>query len=123
MSKALFMELHCKDGEVYAGLMLGLNGEPDYHLFILPGDADPAPWKKQMDWAKSIGGELPTRREQRVLFANAKAQFNDAWYWSGEQHASYADYAWVQYFLNGNQDFNDESASGRARAVRRLAIS
>lgn len=122
MSKALFMELHCKDGEVYAGIMLGENGEPDYHLFILPGDADSAPWKKQMDWAKSIGGELPTRREQRVLYANCKEHFKSAWYWSGEQHADGSDFAWDQYFVNGGQYYLSKSDSGRARAVRRLVI-
>jgi hypothetical protein len=79
-------------------------------------------WQAAVDWAKSIGGELPGRREQRVLFANAKAAFDSTWYWSGEQDAAYTDCAWVQYFVNGYQYDYHKSYEGRARAVRRISI-
>ena len=32
------------DGETYAGLILGKNGQPDYHLVLLPGDANDVTW-------------------------------------------------------------------------------
>lgn len=45
-----------------------------------------------------------------------------AWYWSGEQHASSSDYAWIHDFDDGNQYDLNKSLEGRARAVRRLVI-
>jgi hypothetical protein len=109
-------------GEHYAGVILGKEGESSYHLILLPEDKEPGKWQEAMDWAKSIGGELPTRREQSLLFANLKEEFQRAWYWSGAQHASDAGYAWSQGFGNGSQDGWGESTSHRARAVRRLVI-
>ena len=122
MSKEQFLKENQKAGETYAGLMLGQNGEQDYHLFILPGEAENVTWAKAKEWAKKAGGDLPTRREQRVLFANAKDEFKPDWYWSGEQNSSNSAYAWSQYFLTGYQRDDDRSYSLRARAVRRLPI-
>ena len=122
MSKAQFLKQNQKKGERYAGLMLGENGKPDYHLFIIPGEAEKVAWAKAKEWAKKAGGDLPTRREQRVLFANAKEHFKPDWYWSGEQLASTSDIAWGQYFDGGDQYYYDKSSQGRARAVRRLLI-
>jgi len=48
--------------------------------------------------------------------------FDDTWYWSSTQHATSSDYAWVQNFFHGGQSYDGKSYSGRARAVRRLAI-
>ena len=122
MSKEQFLKENQKTGEAYAGLMLGQNGEPDYHLFIIPGEAENVTWSKAMEWATKAGGSLPTRREQRVLFANAKDHFKPEWYWSDEQHASGSNFAWIQGFFNGYQYYDLKSFEGRARAVRRLEI-
>ena len=122
MSKQDFMTQHLRPGEVYAGLLLGENGAPDVHVFLLPGEVSGVTWPDAKTWAEKIGGELPTRREQSLLFANAKASFQPAWYWSGEQHASYSDRAWGQDFGYGNQSDFRKSFAGRARAVRRLPI-
>ena len=122
MSKEQFLKEKQKAGETYAGLMLGQNGEQDYHLFILPGEAENVTWSKAKEWAKKVGGDLPTRREQRVLFANAKDEFKPDWYWSGEVNASNSASAWYQRFLNGYQNYYDRYYSLRARAVRRLVI-
>ena len=81
-----------------------------------------------MDWAKGLEADghkdfrLPTRREQRVLFANAKDLFEDAWYWSGEQHASDPDCAWMQSFDIGGQFYDPKGTSTRARAVRSVIL-
>jgi len=111
------------EGEEYAGIVLGKGNEPDHHLILLPdapkGTLD---WKSAMDWAKSVGGELPTRREQSLLYANLKEEFDEAWYWSQEQLATYSDYAWLQDFDYGYQNYFSKSSSFRARAVRRLVI-
>ena len=122
MSKAQFMAENLRDGEIYAGLLLGKNGEPDQHIFLLPGKAEKVDWNAAKKWAAGAGGDLPTRREQSLLFANLKEEFEAAWYWSNEQHADYSDYAWGQYFSNGTQGYDYKSYSGRARAVRRLVI-
>ncbi|WP_441928232.1 hypothetical protein [Marmoricola sp. RAF53] len=116
------MTQHLRPGEVYAGLLLGENGAPDAHLFLLPGDVSGVTWDAAKAWAVKAGGELPTRREQRILFANAKLCFQAAWYWSGEQHADGSDFAWGQNFGNGDQYYDHKSYAGHARAVRRLAI-
>ena len=114
--------IELKAGERYAGILLDEAGEPSHHVILLPGEADDITWTAAGKWAQEAGGELPTRREQSLLFANLKGQFQAAWYWSSEQHASDSDYAWCQYFDYGLQDGSGKSAELRARAVRRLPI-
>ena len=94
-------------GEEYAGVILGKEGAPSYHLILLPGDKDDLSWSAAKKWAAEIGGELPTRREQALLFANLKEQLEASWYWSGEQHASGSGYAWFQSFDSGYQYDNN----------------
>src|SRR3990172_1396299 len=121
-AKAIFLASVLKPEEHYAGIILGKDGEPDHHLILLAGEAESVNWAQAKDFAAKAGGELPTRREQSLLFANLKEQFQPRWYWSGEQHASYSGYAWVQYFSDGDQDGYLKSNDYRARAVRRLVI-
>ena len=115
-------EIVLQPGEHYAGLILGAGGAPDYHLVLLPGDVEDVNWEAAKEFAATAGGELPTRREQSLLFANLKDQFEGAWYWSSEQHAANDDFAWSQDFDYGGQNFIIKSAGLRARAVRRLTI-
>jgi hypothetical protein len=123
MTKESFLAETMQPGEIYAGLILGKDGAPDYHLFLLPGDNEKRmAWQKAVDMAAASGGVLPTRREQSLLFANLKEEFEPGWYWSGEQYAPYPSYAWIQNFDNGTQGNITKSAEGRARAVRRLEI-
>ncbi len=120
MSKAQFLADNLKAGEVYAGLIIGQKGEPDYHLVLMPGQATDVDWKTATDWAKKQGGELPTRREQSLLIANCKAEFEPRWYWSNEK--ADASYAGSQFFGNGYQNGNHVTSQYRARAVRRLIV-
>lgn len=115
-------QIGLKHGERYAGIILGKDGAPNHHLILLPGDAEDMDWEGAKKFAASAGGELPTRREQSLLFANLKEEFEDRWYWSSEQHASDSDYAWCQNFHDGRQDCSHETDELRARAVRRLVI-
>lgn len=108
-------------GEHYAGMIIGQDGAKSYHLILLPGDTK-ADWQAAMSWAEKAGGMLPNRREQALLYANLKNQFEQAWYWSCEEHASDSDFAWGQHFYNGYQYGIRKSSEGRARAVRRLEI-
>jgi len=121
-AKQEFLASILKKGEHYAGIILGKDGEPDYHLILLPGDADKVNWEAAKKFADKAGGELPTRREQSLLFANLKEQFEPRWYWSFEQHASDSDCAWFQHFDYGYQFSNLKSYECRARAVRRSVI-
>ncbi|MCY0854286.1 DUF1566 domain-containing protein [Cupriavidus sp. D39] len=109
-------------GELYAGLILGKDGAPDHHLILLPDSAEDVTWEQAKEWAAAAGGELPTRREQSLLFANLKEEFESAWYWSGEQYAGPSNYAWLQNFSVGAQYYGRKSYEFRARAVRRLVL-
>ena len=118
--------IHLRPGEHYAGLIVGKDGEPSHHLVLLPGQAEDITWDKAMEWAAKQGGEyvasLPTRREQSLLYANLKDQFEEHWYWSCEAHESESGWAWYQNFNNGTQDDYRKVNELRARAVRRLPI-
>jgi hypothetical protein len=109
-------------GERYAGVVLGENGEADHHLILLPGEADDINWEAACKWAAEQGGDLPNRREQSLLFANLKSEFQSSWYWSNQKHEDDNGWAWFQDFLSGGQDSYDVYVSLRARAVRRLLI-
>ena len=111
------------EGEVYVGAIGDKKGD-FYHVVLLPGDNDGAAWQAQMDWAKSIGGDLPNRVEQAMLFANCRDQFEQAAYWSNtpDTDPGYEGWAWYQHFGYGGQTINDEGYELRARAVRRLSI-
>lgn len=122
MSKAQFLADNLREGEVYAGLILGEDGAPDHHLFLLPGEAENVTFKAAQTWAKKAGGDLPTRREQSLLFANCKGEFKRSWYWSGEVNESNTSYAWYQNFLNGYQGSYHLYSELRARAVRRSVL-
>lgn len=106
------------EGETYAGLILNEDGTPSHHLVLLPGETE-ATWADAKTWAEKAGGELPTRREQSLLFANAKAGFKARWYWSSER-GECSSYAWVQNFGGGDQGAYHVVNHYRARAVRRL---
>ncbi|MBP6637852.1 MAG: DUF1566 domain-containing protein [Sulfuritalea sp.] len=127
-SALLFPEvtIELAQDEHYAGLIVGKDGEPSYHLVLLPGQAGDISWDKAMEWASKQGGEsiasLPTRREQALLYANLKEQFEERAYWSCEARESESGWAWSQYFLSGSQIDRLKRNELRARAVRRLII-
>ncbi|WP_256251665.1 DUF1566 domain-containing protein [Burkholderia ubonensis] len=111
------------EGEIYIGRISNTAGEL-HHVILLPGDNDDATWQDQMEWAKSIGGDLPTRIEHLVLLANHRDQFESTWYWSNEPDTDpgYSGWAWSQTFYGGNQSHYRQDDELRARAVRRLII-
>lgn len=109
------------DGEIHIAALTDANGEL-YHLILLPGDNDDATHAAQIEWAKSICGDLPIRVEQALLWERARDQFKKDWYWSNETHHSESGWAWYQYFGSGTQDGYGKGSMMRARAVRRLPI-
>jgi len=108
-------------GEIYAGLILNEDGTPSHHLILLAGD-ETTTFDNAPAVAAVMGGELPTRREQSLLFANCKQHFNRDWYWSSEAYESDSGYAWYQGFSSGYQFLHHKTSELRARAVRRLPI-
>lgn len=113
-------EIALSAGEHYAGAILNDDGTIAHHVVLLPGDRESINWKDAIAWAAEVGGELPSRREQALLYANLKGKFVETWYWSAEQHESNGEYAWFQNFGFGSQGITRKSDEGRARAVRRV---
>lgn len=114
--------IELKPGERYAGIVLAEDGEPAHHLILLPGDADDLNWENAKKWAAEQGGELPTRQEQALLYANLKSEFKPNWYWSPQAHETEDSWAWCQDFDYGNQTRIPKDFELRARAVRRVPI-
>lgn len=121
-------EMWDAEGGIYAGTMRSVNGAPyDYYLIVHPEDRDPVNWQGALDWARGLSREdhkfdLPSRREQAVMFGNVPELFQKEWYWSGEQHAERSEYAWMQGFTVGSQGYGHQGGKDRARAVRRVPI-
>ncbi|OJA66552.1 DUF1566 domain-containing protein [Burkholderia ubonensis] len=108
------------EGEVYLGGFIDANGDVT-HTILLPGDTR-ATWSKALDWAKSIGGDLPTRVELAVAYSKHRDLFEQSAYWSSEVDADDPGWAWYQYFGYGYQGSHHQRDELRARAVRRLPI-
>lgn len=106
------------DGETYIGAIGDKNGDV-HHVILLPGDNDGASFADALEWAKSIGGDLPTRVEQAMLWEGHRDQFKTEWYWSNETHREHSNYAWCQHFNSGYQITLNKDNELRARAVRR----
>jgi hypothetical protein len=109
-----------KEGEAYAGLILGKDGDADYHLVLLPDDVSDVSWPTAREWAGSQEADLPTRRELALLFANLRERFDRVWYWSNEQHDTRPQLVWGQNFASGIQTVYGRPFRGHARAVRRI---
>ena len=109
------------EGETYIGCIGDALGNL-HHVILLPGDNDDATHESQLEWAKSIGGDLPSRIEQAMLWANHRDQFKKDWYWSNEIHHAESGWAWYQYFDNGVQLTIYRITELRARAVRRVMV-
>jgi hypothetical protein len=112
--------IELRPGERYAGLILGTDGKPSHHLILLPGEAEDVNWKSALAWAEKAGGELPSRNEQALLFANLKSEFKGDWYWSGEQYSESSTFG--QNFYDGSQYYGYKSAEARERAIRRVFL-
>jgi len=115
-------EIPLNPGEHYAGPVLDADGKTKHHLVLMAARPnDDLDWDDAMAWATTVGGQLPDRQEQALLYANCKPHLKPAWHWSSEVHESDASSAWFCHFNYGNQDGNHKSAEGAAVAVRRVS--
>jgi hypothetical protein len=114
------VSIELQPGDRYAGPVLDADGTVKHHLVLMAekpeGDLQ---WQAAMEWAASVGGSLPTRQEQALLFANCKPHLSGVWHWSCETHETNASFAWDCLFTSGYQDNDHKSAEGAAVAVRR----
>jgi hypothetical protein len=94
-------------GERYAGIVFE-NGQPHHHLILLPQRSGTLTWQDAQDWAQEVGGELPTRFESALLYANLRDEFDQSkWHWTATQYSD--DFAWNQTFAHGTQ-YDDAKA-------------
>lgn len=108
-------------GERYAGAVLDDEGQHKHHLVMMAQrPTDKLNWQAAMDWATSIGGVLPTRQEQALLYANCKPHLQPVWHWSCETHEDDASCAWYCYFGDGGQCDFRKRYEGCAVAVHRF---
>ncbi|NRR28861.1 DUF1566 domain-containing protein [Oxalobacteraceae bacterium] len=71
---------------------------------------------------EAYSDEVPAQTIVANFMEGEADSFEDEWYWSSTQHASYPSDAWGQGFGGGTQFGYHKSYEGRARAVRRLPI-
>ena len=122
-AKQEWLRNNLKKGELYAGLILGENSEPDYHLIALPLHKDkPMKWTDAMAAAAQAKSALPNRRDGPLLFVNLNKHFKPARYWTCEQYAGDDAYAWCQDFTDCDQYISHEGISHRVVLVRRIPI-
>jgi hypothetical protein len=113
--------INLQDGERYAGIVLDADGNTLHHLVLMALRPEgKLEWQAAMDWAASVGGDLPNRQEQALLFSNCKPHIKPEWHWSNQTYESEASYAWYCYFYDGNQNRCPKSYEGSAVAVRRI---
>lgn len=106
---------------VFMGIVRGDDG--DCRVYDLGEAPERMTWNQAMNWARKAGGDLPTRREQALLYANrAEGQFKAEYYWSNAQHESAREFAWYHYFDAGTQYYAHQASEYRARAVRRVGV-
>ncbi len=107
------------EGEIFIGAYCGPDGRMTAFT-LLPGDQDSVTWAAALEWAKSIGGDLPNRVEALLLFVHAKGLFEERAYWACDHDEN--AWAWYQNFGYGPQYSLHKDDELRARAVRRWII-
>ena len=110
-----------RGGEHYAGVVLDEFGNHLHHLALIGEQSNSdVTWDDATAWAKSVGGELPTRQEQSLLFANCKKHLKAEWHWSSEVYEKDASCAWGCGFDFGFQGSSHKRFEGSAVAGRRF---
>jgi len=108
-------------GEHYAGAVLDADGNHLHDLILLPQQhGKRMTWEEALKWAEKVGGALPTRQEQALIFANCKPHLEGVYHWSCEEYEENASYAWGCGFDYGHQYLNHKDDELSAVAVRRV---
>lgn len=121
-AKQVFLNSILKNGERYAGILLGENDEIDFHIILLPLQISRVSWQEATDFALNAGGSLPTKRELSLIIANLKDALPSIEDWSCEKHIYHNDFAWCQCAETGSQFYEHQKLRKRARVIRRLPV-
>ncbi len=110
-------------GEKYAGVILGDENTSDYHLILLPNEHRVGLlFREAVNWAASVGGELPTAPEASLLATNAYQHFLATDYWTST-YGPDEKTALSQGFLRDEQRENlTDYTRLAACAVRRVSV-
>ena len=106
-------------GGIYAGIVRG-----DFHLILKDAKKiTDLPYAQAVEWATKIHDKfkdwrLPTRQEAALLYANLQDQFENAWYWTGDQYPPDDACMWVQTFGYGRQADLRKTDGARTCAIR-----
>lgn len=112
-----------RPSEVYAGLILGEDFTPDYHLFLsIKRPVGQRPWLEAGKWALQVGGELPTRRELLLLIINCGKHLNEGFYWTCEKYPDNHTCVWIVETVLGHTDYAHSATSCQVCAVRRVPV-
>jgi len=122
LAKQAFLAENLRKGEVYGGIVLGKDGEPDYHLFAQTKFIESATFDEVKAYVEKVGGAGATRRDLALLRINASEAFGTKVFWSCELHAADSSYAWYQIFDNGYHHNILKGNKLCGVAVRRLPI-
>jgi len=108
-------------GEHYAGAVLDADGNHLYDLILLPQrHGKRVNLNAALEWAEEVGGALPTRQEQSLIFANCKPHLEGVYHWSCEEYEENDSYTWISYFNSGHQINHHKKGELAAVAVRRV---
>lgn len=114
-------DIKLEPGEHYAGAVLDADGNHMHDLVLMPQrHGKRLNWKDALAWAEEVGGALPTRQEQSLIFANCKPHLEGVYHWSCEEYESDASSAWYCHFYYGDQSSGHKGLELAAVAVRRL---
>lgn len=125
--KAQWLKEHLKPGELYAGLVLGLNGQPDHHLVVAERH-EALTFAAALERAQHNGGFLPTAREMVMVYLNLPHLFSDlrARYWTCERCPApayaYGAEAKREYVRTGNPGWLGAQDQHAAEVFRPQAI-
>jgi hypothetical protein len=89
-------------------------------VFLLAVNCDGLSWQDAINWAKRLGGELPTRPVAALLFANVQPALSPRWHWTTDECDT--SNAWTCDFYTGHQGYSLKSAKGSAVAVRLIPL-
>lgn len=111
-----------REGERFVGTIVRPDGSGHHIIRMAAEPGKRLNWKDAMAFAAEKGGELPDRPEAALMFATARKDLEEEWYWTREQHAGSAAYAWVQLFGYGLQGNTRKGTQCRVVLVRRVPI-
>lgn len=115
-------------GGIYAGVVRGYGGAPDYRLIVGFDELEEATWEDATEWARELdaGGfedwRLPNQQEANIARANAHEIFRHGWYWLAPHHTDSKRSAWCQNFDGNYQSVYSVDREFSAIPVRRAPL-